>query len=80
MPQQDRDRGQARPDPGSFIGRKPERVEETIPGGLGRKDERAAAVATQPGPNSPESSPEPGGHREGSSATDDAVREAGQHR
>src|SRR5450759_1908850 len=35
-------------DPDSFIGRKPERVAETIPGGLGRKDERASAVAMSP--------------------------------
>ena len=66
-------------DPGSFIGRKPERVAETIPGGLGPKDERAAAVASQPGPASPDADG-PGGHREGSPASDDNVREAGQDR
>jgi hypothetical protein len=77
-PQRQEDHG--RPDPGSFIGRKPERVEETIPGGLGSKDERAAAVATQSGPTSPESSSEPSGHRDGPSATDDTLREAGQDR
>jgi hypothetical protein len=64
-------------DPGTYIGRKPERVEETIPGGVTRKDERAAAVATQPGPNPPD---RPDGHREGEQASDDAVREAGQNR
>lgn len=64
-------------DPGAYIGRKPERVEETIPGGLSDKDERAAAVATQPGPN-PQDPPD--GHREGQAATDDIVREAGQNR
>lgn len=66
-------------DPGSYIGRKPERVAETIPGGLGPKDERASAVATQPGPASPDRST-PQGHREGEPATDDTVREAGQDR
>ncbi len=66
-------------DPGAYIGRKPERVAETIPGGLGPKDERASAVATRSGPASPEGS-SPEGHREGESATDDAVREAGQDR
>jgi hypothetical protein len=66
-------------DPGSFIGRKPERVAETIPGGLSDKDERAAAVATQPGPVDPDGD-RPDGHREGSPASDDTVREAGQNR
>lgn len=66
-------------DPGAFIGRKPERVEDTIPGGLGRKDERAAAVATQSGPPDPEGD-RPEGHREGPPVTDDTVREAGQNR
>ena len=65
-------------DPASFIGRKPERVAETIPGGLGRKDQRASAVATHSGPPTEEETPE--GHRAGQSATDDTVREAGQNR
>ena len=78
MSQQDRNRGVAGADPGSFIGRKPERVEETIPGGLSRRDERAAAVATQSGPSSPVAPAKPSGHREGPPAKDDAVREAGQ--
>ena len=66
-------------DPGSFIGNQPERVAETIPGGLGPKDERAAAVATQSGPASPEAGG-PDGHREGRTGDDDNVREAGQNR
>jgi len=66
-------------DPGSFIGRKPERVAEKIPRGLGRRDERAAAVATQSEPATPDESL-PEGHREGPAATDDTVREAGQDR
>lgn len=65
-------------DPGSFIGRKPERVAETIPGGLGRKDEPASAVAIESDPPTGEETPE--GHREGQPATDDTVREAGQNR
>lgn len=65
-------------DPASFIGRKPERVAKTIPGGLGRKDERASAVVTQSGPPTEEETPE--GHREGQPASDDTVREAGQNR
>ena len=66
-------------DPGSFIGSKPERVAETIPGGLGPKDERASAAATQSGPPTEDEAP-PEGHREGRPATDDVVREAGQNR
>ena len=66
-------------DPGAYIGREPERVEETIPGGLGPKDERASAVASQSGPNSTDQ-PTPEGHREGQPATDNPVREAGQSR
>jgi len=66
-------------DPGAFIGRKPERVAETIPGGLSRKDERAAAVATQSGPIDPDAD-RPEGHREGPPISDDTVREAGQNR
>ena len=69
----------AEPDAGAYIGRLPERESETIPGGLSRKDERVAGVASQSGPRSPE--PEtPSGHREGDPADDDAIREAGQDR
>ncbi len=73
------DRKQEPLDPGAYIGREPERVAETIPGGLGPKDERAAAVASQPGPRDQEGD-RPEGHREGPAATDDMVREAGQNR
>ena len=66
-------------DPGSYIGRKPERVEESIPGGLSPKDERASATASQPGPITPDR-PTPEGHREGQPATEDVAREAGQDR
>jgi hypothetical protein len=63
-------------DPGAYIGRKPERATETIPGGLGSKDRRVSAVATQPG-DPTTATPEPDGHREGAPADDAAVREAG---
>jgi hypothetical protein len=66
-------------DPGAYIGHEPERVEESIPGGLGPNDERASAVATRTGTMTPDTPP-PEGHREGQSATDDTVREAGQSR
>jgi hypothetical protein len=64
------------------VGRKPERQAETIPGGVSPKDERISAVASQPGdaPPDPAVAPPPTGHREGTPATDDEVREAGQNR
>jgi hypothetical protein len=72
-------------DPGAYIGRKPERVAETVPGGLGPNDRRASAVATQPagpsngatpsdGPSS--GAPEANGRTDGTSATEGAGREA----
>jgi hypothetical protein len=65
-------------DPGAYVGRKPERQAETIPGGITDADERVAAHSTRPGPTGGDSVPE--GHREGQAATDDRVREAGQDR
>jgi hypothetical protein len=65
-------------DPGSYIGRMPERSTETIPGGTSRKDERVAAHSTQPEPTAGDRVPD--GHRQGPSVTDDTVREAGQDR
>jgi len=65
-------------DPGAFVGQRPERQAETIPGGISPKDERIAANSTQTGPTSDDSPPD--GHREGNSATDDRRREAGQSR
>jgi len=78
-------RREPRRDPGAYIGRMPERATETIPGGLGPKDERVAAVATQPAPvrgDAPaaEQGTPPEGHREGPPVSDDVVREAGQNR
>jgi hypothetical protein len=72
-------------DAGAYIGRMPERATETIPGGVGPKDERVSAVASQPAPvrgGTPGSQegPTPEGHREGEHATDDRVRDAGQNR
>jgi len=74
--------GKAR-DAGAYIGRLPERATETIPGGVGPKDVRVAAVATQPGPvrgGVPGKDSPAEGHREGEAASDDRVREAGQNR
>jgi hypothetical protein len=73
-----------RRDPGAYIGRMPERATETIPGGVGPKDVRVSAVASQPAPvrgdtNADTGTP-PDGHREGANATDDVVREAGQNK
>lgn len=69
----------AHPDePGAYVGRKPERQAETIPGGV-RPDERIAAHSTQVGDTSGVEST-PGGHREGSTNEDDLIREAGQDR
>ena len=73
-----------RRDPGAYIGRMPERATATVPDGLGRKDVRVAAVATQPAPVRGDAGTSAGappeGHREGVNATDDVVREAGQNR
>ena len=73
-----------RRDPGAYIGRMPERATETIPGGVGRKDVRVAAVASQPAPvrgdTNADAGTQPEGHSEGAPATDDQVREAGQNR
>jgi hypothetical protein len=63
-------------DAGAYIGRLPERATETIPGGLGPKDERVSAVATQPSGGEGREMP-PEGHRQGERVSDDRVREAG---
>jgi len=72
-------------DPGAYIGRMPERATETIPGGLGPKDERVSAIGTQPGPvrgDAPaaDAGRPPEGHREADNAAEDRAREAGQNR
>lgn len=79
--------GDAQPrDPGAFIGHEPELARETIPGGVKRGDKRVSGVATQPTGagarrhTEAEGSGGPAGHREGPSASDDQVREAGQNR
>ena len=76
---------QPKRDPGAYIGRLPERATETIPGGIGPKDERVSAVATQPAPvRGPEPRSDrgdpPAGHREAAIDRNDSRREAGQHR
>lgn len=63
-------------DAGAYIGRLPERSTETIPGGLGPKDQRVSAVATQPSGGEGRELP-PEGHRQGERASDDRIREAG---
>jgi hypothetical protein len=65
-------------DPGAYIGHEPERSTETIPGGVGPKDERVSAIASQPGDEGTDSPP-PAGHRQGDRVSDDDVREAGQN-
>jgi hypothetical protein len=65
-------------EPGAYVGRKPERQAETIPGGVRPDDERIAAHSTQTGPPAAEDGT-PAGHREGRSADDDLVREAGEN-
>jgi len=71
---------EAHPDEaGAYVGRKPERQAETIPGGVHPDDERIAAHTTQTGTPG-RSEVTPSGHREGPRADDDDVRDAGQDR
>jgi hypothetical protein len=70
-------------DPGAYIGHEPELSAETIPGGVRPDDERVAGTATQSGGEGaaekrPDSGAPPSGHRQGSRASDDDVREAGK--
>jgi hypothetical protein len=62
-------------DPGGFVGNRPERQAETIPGGVRPDDERIAANSSQ-ATGTPEQ-PEPSGHRDGPEVD---RREAGQDR
>jgi hypothetical protein len=62
---------------GAYVGRKPERQAETIPGGVQSKDERMAAHSTQTGPIGGGSADEPAGHRNGPAANDDLARDTG---
>jgi hypothetical protein len=72
-------------DAGAYIGHEPERGTETIPGGLGPKDQRVAAVSSQPGPEVGDPTrdpangwtPPPEGHRQAERVDDDRLREAG---
>lgn len=72
-------------DPGAYIGHEPEFASETIPGGVGPKDERVSALATQStGVGAAEKRQTardvpPGGHREATSVRDDQVRQAGEN-
>jgi len=50
----------ARPaDPGAYVGNRPERQAETIPGGVGDDDERIAAHSTQRAPGHDDSADPP---------------------
>jgi hypothetical protein len=62
-------------DPGAFVGNRPERQAETIPGGIRRDDERIAANSSQA--TGPGDASEPSGHRDGPAGD---PREAGQDR
>ena len=64
---------------GAYIGRFPERVVETIPGGVRPDDERISAYGSS-SDEVPTDDGTPGGHREGRPADDASVREAGQDR
>jgi hypothetical protein len=72
--------GREQADPGAYIGRKPERVAETIPGGVGRHDQRASATASRPTAPELVRDEEPTGHRDGPPADDAEAREAGENR
>ncbi|MFN8623822.1 MAG: hypothetical protein U0869_24030 [Chloroflexota bacterium] len=73
-------------DAGGYIGHEPELARETIPDGVRRGDVRVSGVATQPtgsgarAHTSEEGSGGPDGHRQGSTVSDDQLREAGQDR
>jgi hypothetical protein len=73
-------------DPGAYIGHEPELESETIPGGIGPKDERVSALDTQStGVGAYEKREtgarrDPGGSSGRSHVSDDDVREAGVNR
>ena len=92
MPNQRRDdarrdtRRDTRPeahDPGAYIGHEPEFEAETIPGGIGPKDQRISALDTQStgvgalDKRETDRDTPPEGHREASKASDDDLRRAG---
>jgi hypothetical protein len=66
-------------EPGAYVGRRPERQAETIPGGVRPEDERIAAHSTEVDDTSGVETT-PSGHREGHAADEDIIREAGQDR
>lgn len=74
------------PDAGAYIGHEPEFAAETIPGGVGPRDERVAAEDSQSsGVGAADQRMQgredvwPGGHRRGDEASDDDVRRAGDN-
>lgn len=64
-------------DPGAFVGQRPERQANTIPGGVRPDDERIAAHSTQAGDGGGDQT-DPSGHREVDAG--DVRREASQQR
>lgn len=72
-------------DAGAYIGREPEFGAETIPGGIGPKDQRVSAFDTQSTgvgalelrETEPDATPE--GHREHGTTSDDDIRQAGEN-
>ena len=67
------------PDAGAYVGREPEREAESIPGGVRPNDERIAAYGSQR-EDAIDDAPQGGGHRDGPSADDEGIRDAGQDR
>jgi hypothetical protein len=65
-------------EPGAYVGRRPERQADSIPGGVRPDDERIAANSTVS--EDVVGGDRPDGHREGPPADDAAVREAGMSR
>lgn len=60
QPHDPRDHPLAHPaDPGAYVGNRPERQAETIPGGVRPGDERIAANSSESGASAPEEAPDP---------------------
>jgi hypothetical protein len=78
-PAQTGGKGHEEHDAGAYIGHEPEFESETIPGGIGPKDERVSAVDTQPGGAGEikweRAGDTPEGHRQGTPVSDDELRE-----
>ncbi|MGI8703395.1 MAG: hypothetical protein ACR2JZ_02640 [Candidatus Limnocylindrales bacterium] len=71
-------------DPGAYIGHEPELSADTIPDGVQPDDDRIAGNASQSsgtgaGQTNAQEPDTPEGHRQGSRASDDDVRRAGEN-